>query len=86
MNEKQLLMRTLANMLNADYDLNQLGISFTVKLTWIDMGANWSEDTIIVRGDSFTYQALSPRQIDEVHNKDIYKVFNEVKKSLMERK
>lgn len=85
MNEKQLLMRTLANMLNADYDLSQKGITFSAELTWIDMGANWSEETIIVRGDSFTFQALSPRQIEEVHNKDIYKVFNDVKEYMMER-
>ena len=79
-------MRALADMLNADYELKQKGITFTSELTWIDMGANWSEETIIVSGKSFRYQALSPRQIDEVHNKDIYKVFNEVKKELMERK
>ena len=77
-------MKSLARMINADVDLQELGLTVESKLTWIDMGANWSEETIVSVGPR-TYQLLSPRQIQDVHEGGLYTVFAQVKKEALER-
>lgn len=84
MNEKIIAMKSLARMINEDKDLQAMGLTVESQLTWIDMGANWAEETIVTVGPR-TYQMLSPRQIQDVHEGGLYTVFAQVKKEVMER-
>lgn len=78
-------MLSLLDALNEKVD-SSLGLRFSIQRTWIDMGANWSENTIIVtKPDGSRYQALSPRDLDDIENGDWQLVANRVIEDIEKR-